>query len=299
MRIPPRFGALIAVVFWGISFVATKAVLREISFVTLIFFRFAVGAVLLNLVVRKMPPRDSWGSLALMGFIGVFVHQMVQAYALTLTSATHAGWLIGLTPVWSAILSAITLHERFGAWKLAGLAGGFAGALLVITRGDFSSSILALPSTRGDLLIFATTFNWAFYSVVGHATIRRLGPSVATAWMMTCGAAMIAPFFIAQRGWRELPHLSTIGWVAISFLSVGCSAIGYMFWYGALEHVEVSRVASLLYLEPFVTFAAAVMLLHEQVSGIAIAGGLLVIASVAVMQYAPRRAGFTPPEPET
>ena len=77
-----------------------------------------------------------------------------------------------------------------------------------------------------------------------------------------------------------------MGWVAISFLSVGCSAIGYMFWYGALEHVEVSRVASLLYLEPFVTFAAAVVLLHEQVSGIAIAGGLLVIASVAVMQYA-------------
>src|SRR5947207_12003609 len=145
MRIPPRLGAFIAVVFWGISFVATKAVLREISFVTLIFFRFAVAAGLLNLVVRKTPPRDSWGPLALMGFIGVFVHQMVQAYALTLTSATHAGWLIGLTPVWSAILSAIVLRERFGAWKVVGLAGGFAGALLVITRGDFSSSVLALP----------------------------------------------------------------------------------------------------------------------------------------------------------
>jgi drug/metabolite transporter (DMT)-like permease len=288
MRIPPRLGALVAVVFWGISFVATKAVLREISPVTLIFFRFAVAAALLNLVVRKTPPADSWGPLALMGFIGVFVHQMVQAYALTLTSATHAGWLIGLTPVWSAILSAIVLRERFGIWKIFGLAGGFAGALLVITRGNFSSSVLALPSTRGDLLIFASTFNWAVYSVVGHPTIRRLGPRVATAGMMTFGALMLAPFFVANRGWRELPHLSTIGWIAITFLSIGCSAFGYLVWYGALEHVEVSRVASLLYLEPFVTFAAAVVLLHEQVSGIAIAGGLLVIASVMLMQYAPR-----------
>jgi drug/metabolite transporter (DMT)-like permease len=284
MRIPPRLGAFIAVVFWGISFVATKAVLREISPVTLIFFRFAVAAVLLNLVVRKTPPADSWGALALMGFIGVFVHQMVQAYALTLTSATHAGWLIGLTPVWSAILSAIVLRERFGLWKLLGLAGGFAGALLVITRGDFSSSILALPSTRGDILIFASTFNWAVYSVVGHPTIRRLGPRMATAGMMTCGAAMIAPFFVGHRGWRELPHLSTIGWIAITFLSIGCSAIGYLLWYGALEHVEVSRVASVLYLEPFITFAAAIALLHEPISGVAIAGGLLVIASVMLMQ---------------
>jgi len=284
----PRLGALIAVVFWGISFVATKAVLREISFVTLIFFRFGVAAVLLNLVVRRMPSRDAWPSLALMGFIGVFVHQMVQAYALTLTSATHAGWLIGLTPVWSAILSALFLRERFGLWKVVGLAGGFAGALLVITRGDFSSSVLTLPSTRGDLLILASTLNWAIYSVVGHPTIRRLGPRVATAGMMTFGALMLAPFFVYQRGWRELPHLSPVGWIAITFLSVGCSAFGYLVWYGALEHVEVSRVAALLYLEPFVTFAAAIVLLHEPISTIAIAGGLLVIVSVMVMQYAPR-----------
>ncbi|HEY2830399.1 MAG TPA: DMT family transporter, partial [Thermoanaerobaculia bacterium] len=288
MRIPPRAGALIAVVFWGISFVATKVVLREISFVTLIFFRFGVAAVLLNLVVRRMPPKDSWRPLALMGFIGVFVHQMVQAYALTLTSATHAGWLIGLTPVWSAILAAIVLRERFGLWKIVGLTGGFAGALLVITRGNFSSSVLTLPSTRGDLLIFASTLNWAVYSVVGHPTIRRLGPRLATAGMMTFGALMLAPFFIFMRGWRDIPHLSTIGWIAILFLSIGCSAFGYLVWYGALEHVEVSRVAALLYLEPFVTFAAAIVLLREPISGIAIAGGLLVIVSVMVMQYAPR-----------
>jgi drug/metabolite transporter (DMT)-like permease len=284
----PRLGALIAVVFWGISFVATKAVLREISFVTLIFFRFGVAAVLLNLVVRKMPAREAWPSLALMGFIGVFVHQMVQAYALTLTSATHAGWLIGLTPVWSAILAAIVLRERFGLWKIVGLTGGFAGALLVITRGNFSSSVLTLPSTRGDLLIFASTLNWAVYSVVGHPTIRRLGPRLATAGMMTFGALMLAPFFLYTRGWREFPHLSTIGWIALAFLSIGCSAFGYLVWYGALEHVEVSRVAALLYLEPFVTFAAAIVLLHEPVSGIAIVGGLLVIVSVMLMQYAPR-----------
>jgi drug/metabolite transporter (DMT)-like permease len=283
----PRFFAFIAIVFWGISFVATKAALREVGPVTLIFCRFAIGALVLLALVRELPPRHAWKQLALMGFIGVFVHQMLQAYGLTLTSATNSGWLIGLTPLWSAVLSAIVLRERFSAWKIVGLAGGFAGALLVVTRGDFSASVLGRPSTLGDLLIFISTINWAIYSVLGHDTIRKLGPRRATSGAMLFGAAMLAPFFLVQRGWRDLPHLSPTGWGALAFLAIGCSALGYLFWYGALEHVEVSRVAALLYLEPLVTFLAAALLLGERVSGTVIAGGLLVLISVVIAQYAP------------
>jgi drug/metabolite transporter (DMT)-like permease len=289
VHVPPRLGALVAVVLWGISFVATKAALREISPVTLIFSRFLIGTALLALVVRRLPPRDAWGPLVVMGFLGVFVHHMLQSYALTMTTAMHTGWLIGVTPIWSALLSAAVTRERFGAGKLAGLAGGFAGALLVITRGDFSARTLMLPSTRGDLLILLSTVNWAVYSVVGHKTIRRLGPRVATAGAMTAGLCMLAPFFAAHRGWTEYRNVSLTGWYAIVFLGVGCSALGYLFWYGALEHVEVSRVAALLYLEPLVTFAAAVILLREPVSAITVAGGAVVLASVLLTQVAEAR----------
>jgi drug/metabolite transporter (DMT)-like permease len=289
MKIPPRLGAFIAVVFWGVSFVATKAVLREIGPVTLIFLRFGIGAAILALTARSLPPRDAWPSLALMGFIGVFVHQLLQAYGLTLTTAVHTGWLIGLIPIWSALLSAALLRERFGAMKIAGLVGGFTGALLVVTRGQLDWGTLSLPSTRGDLLILASTINWAIYSVVGHATIRRLGPRVATSGAMVSGVVMLAPFFVLQQGWREVPHLSAAGWGALLFLAIGCSALGYLFWYGALEQVEVSRVASLLYLEPLVTLTAAVILLREPVNLTAVGGGLLVMGSVLLTQWAPVR----------
>lgn len=283
----PRAAALIAVVFWGISFVATKAALSEISPVTLIFSRFAIAAVVLLAIVREWPPRSAWPALALMGFVGIFVHQTLQAYALTMTSATNTGWLIGLTPIWSAILSGIALRERFGPLKIAGLVGGFAGALLVVTRGNFSASVFSSPSTIGDLMILISTFNWAIYSVLGHGTLRTLGPRRATSGAMLFGAAMLLPLFVYQRGWRELPRLTTTGWSALLFLALGCSAMGYLFWYGALERIEVSRVASLLYLEPLVTFAAAAFLLGERVSGIVVAGGLLVLVSVVVAQSAP------------
>ena len=296
----PRFLAFVAVVFWGISFVATKAVLTEISPVTLIAVRFAIGALVLLAIVRELPPRSEWLPLAVMGFVGVFVHQMLQSFALTMTTATSTGWLIGLTPIWSALLSAVLLRERFGGWKIAGLVAGFSGALLVVTRGDFSAAVFGRPSTLGDALILISTLNWSIYSVIGHKTIRRLGPRRATSGAMLFGAAMLQPFFIAQRGWREIPSLSATGWGALLFLAVGCSALGYLFWYGALEHIEVSRVAALLYIEPLVTLAAAVILLGEQVSGTVIAGGLIVLAGVVIAQYAPggtiRSAQVTPEE---
>lgn len=283
----PRVLAAVAIVFWGISFVATKAALSEVSPSTLIFVRFAIGAVVLLAIVRELPPRRAWGALAVMGFVGVFVHQMLQAYALTMTSATNTGWLIGITPIWSAILSAIVLRERFGFWKVIGLLGGFFGALLVVTKGDFSPRVLGTPSTTGDLLIFISTINWAVYTVLGHKTIRALGPRRATSGSMLFGAAMLAPIFILKRGWTEIPRLTATGWGALLFLAVCCSALGYLFWYGALERIEATRVAALLYAEPLVTFIAAALLLGERVSAVVVIGGVLVLASVLVAQYAP------------
>jgi drug/metabolite transporter (DMT)-like permease len=306
---PPRLGVFLAIVLWGISFVATKAALEELSPVCLIFSRFALGAALLVGILafrgeRLVPPRDAWGPLALMGFVGVFVHHLLQVHGLALTTAVRTGWFIGLIPIWSALLSAIFLSERIGGRKLAGLALGFAGAVVLVTHGKLSTKLLGMPSTRGDFLVLASTINWAAYTILGHATIRRLGPHRATAGVMFLGWVMLVPLFAATGGWREYSRLSAVGVGAVLFLGFGCSGLGYLFWYGALEKVEASRVAAFLYLEPLVTLAAAALLLGEPIRAADVAGGLLVLAGVALVQRAPRgttRASEPPPpaEPES
>jgi drug/metabolite transporter (DMT)-like permease len=280
------------VVFWGISFVATKAALREVPPVALIFTRFTIGSALLATILasrgeRLLPPLDSLLPLAAMGFVGIFVHQMLQAYGLTMTTAANTGWLIGLIPIWSALLSAIFLGERFPCSRVAGLAVGCAGALLVVTRGELGAHLIALPATRGDLLILASTLTWAIYTVLGHGTLRALGPARASAGAMMLGCAMLAPFYVRSGGWRHYEGLSAQGWIAMLFLGICCSGLGYFFWYAALEKIEASRVASLLYLEPLVTLGAAVTLLGETVRPTVAAGGLLVLAGVALVQRRP------------
>ena len=287
----PRIAAFAAVILWGISFVATKAALREVSPITLIFTRFALGTALLLLILTlrresPVPPRDAWPMLALMGFVGIFVHQMIQVHGLTLTTAVRSGWLIGLTPIWSAVLATVFLGESFGLRKVLGLILGTSGALLVITRGQLTSGLLALPTTRGDLLIVASTLNWAIYTILGRDTLKRVGSTRTIAAAMCVGWAMLIPFFISDAGWSEYSRLSSTSLVAILFLGICCSGLGYWFWYAALERIEASQVAAFLYLEPLVTLSAAVALLGEPVALSTILGGLLVLAGVLTIQSA-------------
>jgi drug/metabolite transporter (DMT)-like permease len=287
----PRLAAFAAVVLWGISFVATKAALRELSPVTLIFTRFGLGVLVLVLIlaIRReslAPPRDTWPMLALMGFVGIFLHQMIQVHGLTLTTAVRTGWLIGLTPIWSALLAAIFLGERFGSQKLLGLLLGAVGALLVITRGQLSADVLAWPATRGDLLVVASTFTWTIYTLLGRDTLKRLGSARATTAAMFIGWAMMIPFFVHGTGWQEYRSLSSTTLIAIGFLGIGCSGLGYLFWYAALERIDASQVAAFLYIEPVITLVAAVLLLGESVALSTIVGGVLVLLGVLTVQTA-------------
>ena len=289
-----RLAAFAAVVFWGISFVATKAALREVSPITLIFSRFALGTAVLCLILlikrqSLLPPRDTWPVLTLMGFVGIFVHQMLQVHGLTLTTAVRTGWLIGLTPIWSAVLAAVFLGEGFGPRKVFGLFLGAFGALLVITRGELSAQLIALPSTRGDLLILASTVNWAIYSILGRDTLKRLGSTTAIAAVMFAGWTMLIPLFVNAAGWQEYRGLSSSSLAAIAFLGIGCSGLGYWFWYAALQRIETSQVAAFLYVEPLVTLLAAVTLLGESVAVSTIVGGVLVLVGVLIVQGTSRR----------
>ena len=270
------------------SFVATRAVVEQISPVTLIFSRAALGSLLLVGILSARRERVVAAAIGLavagvMGFIGVAFHQLLQAYALQLTTAVNTGWLIGLTPVWSAILAAVHLRERFPPRKLLGLTLGFVGAVLVVTRGQFGGGVLALPSTRGDLMILASTVNWAIYRVVGHPTLKRLGALVATTCAMVVGWALLTVPFSSPGAWGDFARLDGVGWLSVLFLGICCSGLGYLWWYGALERIEASRVAAFLYLEPLVTLPAAVVLLGETVTATTIVGGLLLIGGVALV----------------
>jgi len=282
----------LATLAWGASFVATKAALRELSPVSLIVLRFGVGvATLVALLVARgqpvLPPRAAVPALAGIACIGIFLHQLIQVSGLELTTAVRSGLQIGVIPIWTAALSAAWLGERFDVRKIGGLVLGTCGVFLLVTRGDLAATAADVGVLRGDLLVLGSTFTWAIYTVVGQPTLERLGSARTTTGVMTLGLAMFVPWFVVAGGWREWATLSATGWAAVLFLGIGCTGLGYLCWYVALERLAPSQVAAYLYFEPLVALLAGVTLLGETASWTSIAGGVLVLIGVGLVQRGP------------
>ena len=291
--------ALAAALFWGASFVATKVALREISPVTLIVLRFGMGVIILSfavwrLRVFKLISRRDWLLLAVLGAIGVPIHQGLQANGLVVTAATSVAWLVALTPVFTAILAWVFLSESFGPMKTVGLVIAFLGAILVITKGAFTPDVLKLPSTTGDFLALASSLNWAIFTIASKPVLKRLHPTLMVTYMMAIGWLLLLPFFANAQGWNEIGRLSVEGWIGVGFLGVFCSGLAYIFWYDALSRLEASQTAAFIYIEPLVTVVVAAIVLGEAFTPIAFIGGLTILFGVYLVNRSKATRAVTP-----
>lgn len=289
--------AAIPVLFWGSSFVATKVALRGFSPWDVVGLRSLLGAAVLlcALAARRAPgadePRRGDGArIALLGLLGLPVHLALQAWALTWTSAVHSGWLIALNPVFTSTLAAVFLGERFPRVKAAGVALGFAGALVVVA-GREGLGALRLPSTRGDLLILASSLNWAVYTLVARSLAVRRDPFRLTVRALSVGAVASVALWIFLGNPQSLGGAGPEEWLAVVFLGAGCTGIGYLAWSAALERLEAGTLSSFQFVQPLVTVAVAAVWIGERTSGTVLAGGALVLAGVSLVQRAPRGSG--------
>jgi drug/metabolite transporter (DMT)-like permease len=295
--------AFLAVSFWGASFVATKVVLRELAPVTIIVVRFALGLmVLVSIVIlrREWSPNAGWSAISgwrpsknrdwgwflFLGFNGIFVHQLLQVNGLKSTSATNTGWMVALTPIFTAVLAWLLMKEAFRLAQLLGLALAMLGTLLVVSRGELQSGTIGLPATRGDLLVFLGAINWAVFSVLSKRILTRYAPSFMMTVTMGLGWLMLLPLFASSAEWSEMQGLSWESCTALLFLGLLCSGVAYVFWYDALGAAGAGQVASFLYLEPLVTLVVAVLFLNEQPAiGTLVGGGLILAGVWSVNRY--------------
>jgi drug/metabolite transporter (DMT)-like permease len=286
--------SFLAIAFWGGSFVATKIVLRELSPVTIVVARFALGLTVLTSIVSlkrewtSVRDRDL-GWFLFLGFNGIFVHQLLQVNGLVSTSAINTGWMVALIPIFTALLARLLLREAFGPVKLAGLALAMVGTLLIVSRGELRGSGIGLPTTSGDLLVFLSAPNWAIFSVLSKRVLTRYPPAFMVTLTMGLGWLMLLPLFIGSSGWQELPGLTPGGWAGLLFLGALCSGVAYVFWYDALDAAGAGQVASFLYLEPLITLVVAVLLLGEKPVMATLVGGGLILTGVWLVNRPPSK----------
>ncbi|MFC0526048.1 DMT family transporter [Pontibacillus salicampi] len=275
--------ATMSISFWGISFVSTKAVLDKLDPYTLLTLRFGIGALFLCffLLVKRYRFRLNPAyvpHLIVLGILGVFVHQMLQATALLTIDASAAGWLISFSPVFTVLLSMVFLHERMTFWRGFGMMIAVCGVLLVTTAGR--GETLQLGMNIGYALMILSTLNWAVYSVLLKRLSIPLPALAVTFYMSVIGFLLTLPLFIKHKGIKDMALLTEAEWAHLVFLGVFVSGIAYWYWGKALEVLEASQVSVFLYMEPIATLIAAILVLQERIVLISVLGGIIIIVGV-------------------
>lgn len=284
-----------AVIFWGVSFAATKIALEELVPLTLILLRLILAVIFLT-TIAVYTKRDfsinlkSHGGILILALIAV-LHLWIQVTGLQFTTAAKTGWIIGITPVFMALLGFTFFKETFNLIKSSGILIAFFGLILLISHGDLSS--IDLISNKGDFLILGSAFTWAVYSAVNKKISLTYPPMMTILFLFLMMAVIISPFTINGEAVQTVINLSADGWIAILFLGILCSGAAYVMWASALKEMESAKVGAFLYFEPFVTVIAAWIILSENITLLMILAGIIITIGVVLVNLNLKRVIYS------
>jgi len=276
---------LIATIFWGASFVATKYLLNELTPETIISMRLIL-AISLLLTIALVQKRNfsinlkSHSYILLLAIIAVF-HLWIQVTGLKFTTASNTGWIIGTAPIFMAVLGLIFFKEKLTSLKVIGIIVAAFGLLLLVGKGDITS--IDLIKNKGDLLVLSSAFTWGIYSMVNKKISLSYSPVMTILYLFIMMAIIIIPLTINQTTIKSISTLSDVGWISILFLGFLCSGAAYVIWAYSLREMESAKVGAYLYFEPFVTVFTGWIFLKEDITLFMILSGLVITFGVILV----------------
>jgi drug/metabolite transporter (DMT)-like permease len=278
---------------WGVDFVLVKNLLGTVDPLALLFWRFALAALLLALLLpwrRRTPGLLTDGLvLGLLLALGMGLQVVGQVE----TTASKAAFLTGL----SAVLT--PLAEYLRTRRLPTLENGL-GILLAGT----GFTLLTFPAgggnvNRGDLYVFACGVVFAFY-IVELAERSRRHDSVWLSWMQVAVVAIAGAAALRLAGVSA--GLATAARLAGSsseflaqflFVALMGTAATFTFQTWAQNHMSATHAAVIFTLEPVFTAAIARWVLAERLGARGWVGGVLVLAGIVVSELRLRRRAGT------
>lgn len=278
------------IVLWASAFAGIRVALRAFGPEHLSLLRLSVASVVLGAIAGargglRVPARADLPRLLLVAFTGMTAYQLLLNAGEVSVPAGTASLLVNVSPLFTAILAVTLLGERLSVRARAGIAAGFGGAALVAaSRGG------GLGFDLRALLVLGAAVAQATFFVAQKGVLQRsrLEAFDVTAWAMWLGTAMLLPFA------PGLPHAVATApagaLAAVLYLGVGASALGFVSWAYASARVPVSFAASTLYAVPVVAAAVAWLWLGETPAPLAVAGGAVALAGVALTAAARGRS---------
>src|SRR6266496_5954320 len=274
---------------WSSSFMWIKIAVQEVGPITLVAFRTLFGlsfGIVVILIQRTPLPRSfkEWFPVLLLGITNVAIPFFLISWGEQSIDSAVAAILDATVPLFTILIAHYLLHDdKMTVPKVVGLLIGFAGVVILMSK-DIGASF---GSVLGQLAVVLACVFYAGSSVFARKTtedtpgiLRSAGP------LLSATVIMWLTTFLIERP-LKIPHLG-ITWIALLFLGVFGSGLAFVLSYYLLHEIGPTRTSMVTYLFPIGGVILGVIFLNEKLSWQLLAGTILVIASLAVVNWRQR-----------
>lgn len=260
------FDFIVTLVFFASMEVVSKPLLGSIDPLTLTFWRFAAGAmVLFTILVRRRGLTSirtlRGGTVALlflMGAVNIALAMSLLQTAVKLTSAARAATVFCANPVLVFVISAVFGTEKANVLKVLGLLAGLAGLVIV-------SGLYTLTIDTGTVYALLAAAAFALYTVLGKRVSGRTDPVTINVVSFAAGLLVLFAFLAATgRPLSPAPLVASPGAAAAAvYLTLGVSGLAYLTFIRAIRRMGAVAASMVFMLKPAVASLLAMVFLGE------------------------------------
>ena len=282
------FAWVLVCLFWGSTYFAIKVgvgVLPPFLFAGLRFV--AAGALLLVGALAfgdRLPRRAAdWRAAAIAGVLLLAGGNAFVVWAEQYTASGVASVFVVTVALWIAFFDSV-IPGGSGAlgWRvIVGLGVGFLGSALLV--GASPREILQ-ADLRGPIALTCASASWALGSIYAQRHPTESSPYVTAAIQMLAGGTVVSLAGTALGEWSAW-DLDGRGALAIGYLVVFGSIVGYSAYSYALRYAPATIVGTYAYVNPVIAVLLGWLFLHEPITRRMIVAIALILAAVVWIQF--------------
>lgn len=292
--------AILMNIVWALVYPLSKELLTSFPPMGLACWRLAGAALLILPFIRvtdvaaRMTSSD-FRLLLTMGFIGCGLSVALQFLATPLTLASNISLIASLETLFVLVLGVFVLRERIKARQWTGAILAF-GGVTILTFDPRSLSVGAPDQVGGNLLMVASAFCFAVYTLAAKPLRDRWSSTVITGIPFLLAAVVVVPgYAISDPSGFTRTLGPTPDESAVVALVVASGAGCYFVWNWLLRYMSAGSLALSVYLQPVAGMLFSVWLLGEQITTTAAMGAVLIVGGVAASELPMRTRPQTAP----
>ena len=283
--------ALITILVWGVTYIASKILLQNYNEIQVIVFRLVIAYIVLWIMKPNPNPPTSLKNELLfivLALFGVVLYFLFENSALVTSSAANVSIIISFAPIATTIgARLVNKKERLTALRILGFFIAIAGVALVV----FNGAVVLKLNPRGDFLAIGAMLAWAIYSILSPYMLARFDNILLTRRCTFYSLIPLASITLIRDGIPDISPLLTISsGSSLLLLGILGSGLCYLWWNKAIKTIGVVTTTNYLYLSPFVTMISGWLILEEQIHPMGVIGAVLIIGGIVVSNKKSKKA---------